>query len=143
MAIQDDERETARGYGIFLLVDQALARAGLRSLLERGGTCRVLGEGSVPAGQAARIARTLAEVVVCASYEQPLRRLGWLSALKRRAPDCRVLLLAEPEDQPAASRAFARGVDGMLPMAAEPYELRLALASIRLGYPWLSPELHN
>lgn len=129
------------GIGLFLFADQALARAGLRALLERGGAWHVLGEGSAPAGQAERVARSNAEVVVCASWCAPLRKLGWLAALKRRSPDCRVLLLAEPAEQPTPSHAFSHGVDGMLPAGAEPYELRLALASIHRGYPWLSPAL--
>jgi two-component system response regulator DesR len=126
---------------MFLVVDQAMVRAGVHRLLERRGRFRVVGAAEDPIEALPAILESLAELVVCAFYREASPGVSRLSPLKAALPACRVLLLDEHGDPGSRAALDEGGVDAVLPTRADPDELLLALDSIHRGYPYLSPAL--
>lgn len=128
---------------IVLIDDQAIVRAAFRSLLERGGRFKVVGD----AGDARRgieLVGSLQPDVVILDITMPgLSGLDAVAPLKRASPRSRVLMASQHEGQKFVQEALQAGADGYLSKDSDPAELSLAIESIHRGDSYLSPKVAN
>lgn len=128
---------------IVLIDDQAIVRAAFRSLLERSGRFRVIGD----AGDARRgieLVGTLHPDIVILDITMPgLSGLDAVAPLKRISPQSKVLMASQHEGQKFVQEALQAGADGYLSKDSDPTELGLAIDSIHRGDSYLSPKVAN
>lgn len=128
---------------VVLVDDQALMRAGLRSLVERDGDLVVVAEAAD--GRAALSAvRTQRPDVVLMDLRMPLLDGVAATAEIRRDADLaavRVLVLTTFDDEADVLTAIRAGADGYLLKTASPDELRSAVRTVADGCSTLATEV--
>lgn len=125
---------------VLLADDQALVRAGFRSLLRRE-PFRVVGEAAT-GDEAVRAARALSPAVVLMDIRMP--GLDGIAATERIAaaqPDCRVIILTTFETDEHVFAALRAGASGFLTKEVEPRDLRTAIEAVASGEALLSPSV--
>jgi DNA-binding NarL/FixJ family response regulator len=125
---------------VLLADDQALVRAGFRSLLRRD-PFRVVGEAAT-GDEAARAARTLGPDVVLMDIRMP--GMDGIEATRRitaSLPDCRVIILTTFETDEHVFAALRAGASGFLTKEVEPRDLRTAVEAVASGEALLSPSV--
>ncbi|MGX7670519.1 response regulator [Plantactinospora sp. DSM 117369] len=128
---------------VLLADDQALVRAGFRSLLSRGRDIEVVGE-AASGDEAVRQARTLRPDVVLMDIRMP--GLDGLAATERIVTDpemsgCRVIILTTFETDEYVFAALRAGASGFLTKEIEPAQLRQAVGIVAAGEALLSPSV--
>jgi DNA-binding NarL/FixJ family response regulator len=124
---------------VVLVDDQAMIRAGLRSILEDAGI-EVSGEAGNGREAVTLIARARPDVVLLDLRMPILDGIGALTAL-RSDPDVArtpVLILTTFDGDPDVLAALRAGADGFLSKAADPDELIDAVRRLAAGAPALS-----
>jgi len=128
---------------IVLIDDQAIVRAAFRSLLERAGRFKVVGD----AGDARRgieLVESLRPDLVILDITMPgLSGLDAVVPLKRSSPRTKVLMASQHEGHKFVQEALRAGADGYLSKDSDPAELALAIESIHRGDSYLSPKVAN
>jgi DNA-binding NarL/FixJ family response regulator len=124
---------------VLLADDQALVRAGFRSLLRRAD-CRVVGEAGT-GEEAVRAAIALRPDVVLMDIRMPV--LDGIAATARivAAVPSRVIILTTFETDEYVFSALRAGASGFLTKEVEPRELRRAIAVVASGEALLSPSV--
>lgn len=125
---------------VLLADDQALVRAGFRSLLRRDSSIRVVGEAAT-GDEAVRVAKTLIPDVILMDIRMP--GLDGITATARivAALACRVIILTTFETDEYVFSALRAGASGFLTKEVEPRELRKAIAAVASGEALLSPSV--
>ncbi|MBE1487672.1 response regulator [Plantactinospora soyae] len=128
---------------VLLADDQALVRAGFRSLLGRGRDIEVVGE-AASGDEAVRQARTLRPDVVLMDIRMP--GMDGLAATERIVTDptlsgCRVIILTTFETDEYVFAALSAGASGFLTKEIEPAQLRQAVGIVAAGEALLSPSV--
>jgi DNA-binding NarL/FixJ family response regulator len=128
---------------VLLADDQALVRAGFRSLLGRGRDIEVVGE-AAGGDEAVRQARTLRPDVVLMDIRMP--GMDGLAATERivtdpTLPGCRVIILTTFETDEYVFAALRAGASGFLTKEIEPAQLRQAVGIVAAGEALLSPSV--
>lgn len=125
---------------VLLADDQALVRAGFRSLLRRE-PFRVIGE-AVSGDDAVRSARTLEPDVVLMDIRMPgLDGIAATARIVAERPDCRVIILTTFETDEHVFAALRAGASGFLTKEVEPRDLRKAIQAVAEGEALLSPSV--
>jgi DNA-binding NarL/FixJ family response regulator len=128
---------------IVLIDDQAIVRAAFRSLLERAGRFKVVGD----AGDARRgieLVESLRPDLVILDITMPgLSGLDAVVPMKRASPRTKVLMASQHEGHKFVQEALQAGADGYLSKDSDPAELALAIESIHRGDSYLSPKVAN
>ncbi len=128
---------------IVLIDDQAIVRAAFRSLLERSGRFRVIGDAG-DARSGIELVNALHPDVVILDITMPgLSGLDAVVPLKRGSPLSKVLMASQHEGQKFVQEALQAGADGYLSKDSDPAELSLAIESIHRGDSYLSPKVAN
>lgn len=116
----------------------AIAREGLKRVLERQGRVRVVGES---AGAQAAIAATVRAapdiVIVDQSLETPESSL--VAQLVASTPPPRVIVMAEVHAPESVATAMSSGATGYLLKSARPREVGRAVESLLAGHVYLQP----
>lgn len=133
---------TAR-ISVLLVDDQALVRAGFRSLLEHSKDIEVVGEARHGA-EAIQLAHELHPDVVLMDIRMPM--MDGIEATRRlladaRTSHCRVVVLTTFEEDDLIFDALRAGAGGYLLKAIEPEELRRAVRVAFEGQSLLSPSV--
>lgn len=128
---------------VLLADDQALVRAGFRSLLRRARTIEVVGEATT-GDEAVRAAKTLLPDVVLMDIRMP--GLDGLSATAQITADpalaaVKVIILTTFETDEYIFSALQAGASGFLTKEIEPDELRHAVTAVAAGDALLSPSV--
>ncbi len=132
---------TADRISVFLIEDQAMVRAALRSLLERCARFHVVGD-TGDARQGIGLVEKLQPDVVILDIAMPgLSGLDAVAPLKKASPRTKVLIASQHEGYPFVRDALQAGADGYLSKDSEPDELRLAIESCLRGEAYLSPRV--
>jgi DNA-binding NarL/FixJ family response regulator len=125
---------------VLLADDQALVRAGFRSLLRRE-PFRVVAEAAT-GDEAVRAARTHTPDVVLMDIRMP--GLDGIAATERivaARPACRVIILTTFETDEHVFAALRAGASGFLTKEVEPRDLRKAIEAVASGEALLSPSV--
>jgi DNA-binding NarL/FixJ family response regulator len=119
---------------------QALVRAGLRAMLERGERVEVVGE-AVTGDEAVALARRMEPDVALMDAELPGLESG--EAIRRLASETgvAVMLLAASEDDERIFDALRAGAESLLLKNTEPPELVHAVEALARGEAVLSPSI--
>ncbi|MEE6257534.1 response regulator transcription factor [Plantactinospora sonchi] len=128
---------------VLLADDQALVRAGFRSLLRRSREIDVVGEAGT-GDEAVRAVRDLRPDVVLMDIRMP--GLDGLAATRRIVGDpelsgCRVVILTTFETDEYVFAALRAGASGFLSKEIEPAQLRQAVEIVAAGEALLSPSV--
>ncbi|MFG2334144.1 response regulator [Streptomyces sp. NPDC048604] len=128
---------------VLLADDQALVRAGFRSLLRRTRDIEVVGEAGA-GDEAIRSARALRPDVVLMDIRMP--GTDGLTATERIVSDpestgCRVIVLTTFETDAYIFAALRAGASGFLTKEIEPDDLRQAVRAVAAGDALLSPSV--
>ncbi|GHA80634.1 response regulator transcription factor [Streptomyces termitum] len=126
---------------VLLADDQALVRAGFRSLLRRTRDIEVVGEAAT-GDEALRAARALRPDVVLMDIRMPgTDGLTATEALTRdpELAGCRVIVLTTFETDAYVFAALRAGASGFLTKETEPDDLRQAIRAVAAGDALLSP----
>ncbi|MFG2074784.1 DNA-binding response regulator, NarL/FixJ family, contains REC and HTH domains [Nonomuraea maritima] len=126
---------------VLLADDQALVRAGFRSLLARSRDITVVGEAQ-DGEEAVRLAASTNPDVVLMDIRMP--GTDGITATRRiltdpSAPGCRVIILTTFDTDEHVFAALRAGASGFLTKEVEPAELRRAVAVVAGGDALLSP----
>ncbi|MFD5768182.1 response regulator [Streptomyces sp. NPDC127049] len=126
---------------VLLADDQALVRAGFRSLLGRAKDIEVVGEAGT-GDEAVRTARALRPDVVLMDIRMP--GTDGLTATRTLVDDpalaeCRVIVLTTFETDEYVFAALRAGASGFLTKEIEPDDLRQAVRAVAAGDALLSP----
>ncbi|GAB2810201.1 response regulator transcription factor [Actinocorallia aurea] len=124
---------------VLLADDQALVRAGFRSLLARARDIAVVGE-AASGTEAVALADRLAPDVVLMDIRMP--GIDGIEATRRilaARPETKVVVLTTFDTDEHVFEALAAGASGFLTKEVEPAELRRAVAVAAAGEALLSP----
>lgn len=128
---------------IVLIDDQAIVRAAFRSLLERAGRFRVVGDAGDARSGIELVGSLHPDVVILDITMPGLSGLDAVVPLKRVSPHSKVLMASQHEGQKFVQEALQAGADGYLSKDSDPAELSLAIESIHRGDSYLSPKVAN
>lgn len=126
---------------IYLVDDQAMIRAAIRSLLSRERSLEVVGE-SGDARHAVDEIKALAPDIVLLDITMP--ELSGLDAITRIlgvARRTRVIMLTNHEAETFVEQALRLGASGYLSKDSDPAELCLAIRSVHRGDAYVSPKV--
>ncbi len=126
---------------LVLADDDALIRAGLRTILSSDPALQVVGEAENGL-RAIQLAEQLTPDVVLLDIRMP--QLDGLSALEQlisRDPDSRVLILTTFGEEEYIDRAMSSGASGFLLKSSPPGELIAAVHAVAQGAAALSPRI--
>ncbi|GII86579.1 DNA-binding response regulator [Sphaerisporangium siamense] len=125
---------------VLIADDQALVRAGFRSLLARSRDITVVGEAQ-DGDEAVRLAVSARPDVVLMDIRMP--GADGITATRRivdpAGPGCRVIILTTFDTDDHVFAALRAGASGFLTKEVEPAELRRAVAAVAAGDALLSP----
>lgn len=134
---------TTPPFGVLLVDDHTLVRAGLRALVEDIEGCRVVGESSDGDQLEQLVARLAPDLVIMDIAMKQVSGLQALKDLKRGHPELPVIMLSMYASRDYVIRALEYGASGYLPKESAKVELELAIQSIRAGNTYLSPTLSD
>ncbi len=118
---------------ILVVDDHPVVRAGLTALIEADGSMTVVASAASVAEVDAIEPDCAPDVCVVDLQLPDGDGIALGSALKRRWPDTRVLVLTMTSDPAAVIRSLGAGLDGYLLKDADPGELRAAIAAASHG----------
>jgi len=126
---------------VYLVDDQAIIRASLRSFLNQEGTFEVVGDHS-DARQAVQAVGELHPEVIVLDITMPgLSGIDAIPQLRAASPSSRILMLTHHEGESFVQEAMQAGAAGYLSKDSEPEELALAIQAVYRGDPFLSPKV--
>jgi DNA-binding NarL/FixJ family response regulator len=135
------ESERAAPIRIYLVDDQSMLRAALRSLLAQDGRFLVVGD-SGDAREAIEQIGELAPDVILLDITMPgLSGLDAIAPIRRVNPKARIVMLTHHEGESFVEQALKSGADGYLSKDSESAELALAIEAVHRGQSFVSPKV--
>lgn len=126
---------------VFLVDDQSMLRAAMRSLIGANPRFRVVGDTGDAREAIKRIAEVRPDVVLLDITMPGLSGLDAIGPLRKAHPKGRVLMLTHHEGESFVDQALKAGADGYLSKDSDPAELQLAIEAVHRGDPFLSPKV--
>jgi DNA-binding NarL/FixJ family response regulator len=137
MTAEKDKRRVR----VYLVDDQAVIRASLRSLLSARDDLELVGDSGDPRAALEAI-RTLRPDVVLLDITMPeLSGLDLLGQIREHLPKTRIVMLTHHEGESFVERALKGGAEGYLSKASEPAELGMAIGAVHRGDMYVSPRV--
>ena len=133
--------KTANPIRIYLLDDQAMLRAGFRSLIGQIEGFVVVGEAGDGRVAVEEIEKLLPDVLLLDITMPGLSGIDVIPLARKSAPRMRILMLTHHEGDSFVDQALKAGADGYLSKDSEPEELRVAIRSVVAGNPYVSPKV--
>ena len=118
---------------VFLLDDQAILRAGFRSLLNQSEGVDVVGECGDAREGVSDIERLAPDVILLDITMPGLSGIDAIPLLRRAAPQVQIVMLTHHEGQSFVDQALRLGASGYISKDSDPEELSLALRSVMKG----------
>ena len=126
---------------LLVVDDHNLFRRGLTALLSQDGRFTVAGQ-AADVGEALReLARHTPDVILLDNHLPGVRGVDGIAAMKRIAPEARILMLTVSEDEDDLAAALKAGADGYLLKTVESEHLCEAIVKVLGGESVVSPEM--
>ena len=125
----------------YLLDDQAILRAGFRSLINQYDDLVVVGESGDARHAVGQIEELQPDVVLLDITMPGLSGIDAIPLIRKAAPKVRIVMLTHHEGQSFVDQALRLGADGYVSKDSEPEELALALRSVMRGDAYISPKV--
>ena len=126
---------------VFLIDDQAMIRAAVRSLLNQREQFCVVGD----SGDARKAIDVLVEArpdVIVLDITMPgLSGLDAIPLIRKALPRVRILMLTHHEGETFVEQALRGGAEGYLSKDSDPAELAIAIEAVHRGDPFVSPKV--
>jgi DNA-binding NarL/FixJ family response regulator len=133
--------ETQGTIKLYFVDDQAMIRAGFKSLLGKDPRFQIAGD----SGDARRAVDAIGKVrpdVVLLDVSMPgLSGIDAIPLIREAHPRVRVIMLTHHEGETFVEQALRAGADGYLSKDSDPDELALAIASVMRDQMFLSPRV--
>ena len=126
---------------IYLVDDQAMIRAALKSFLSQREPFEVVGSNGDPRKALEEIRTLRPEVVVLDITMPGLSGLDLLPMIRKSLPRTRVVMLTHHEGESFVEQALQAGAEGYLSKDSDPAELALAITAVHRGDPYVSPKV--
>jgi len=130
-----------RPYRVMLVDDQAMIRAGMRSILDATDGFEIVGECGDARTAIASFEELDPDVVLLDITMPGLSGLDAIAPLRKLRSRVRIVILSHHEGETFVEEALKAGADGYLSKDSEPEELILALRSVMRGDPYLTPKV--
>lgn len=124
---------------VFIVEDHQLFREGLKAMLNGRGDLEIVGEAEDGYEAVKQINRLKPELVVLDLSIPKLSGISVMKEVKRYTSETRILALTIHESDQYILEAFNAGVDGYCIKDASREELMVAIDSILVGKPYISP----
>lgn len=126
---------------VYLLDDQAILRAGFRSLLNQSEDVEVVGECGDAREAVAELEQLKPDVILLDITMPGLSGIDAIPLLLRAVPEVRIVMLTHHEGQSFVDQALRLGASGYISKDSDPEELSLALRSVVRGDTYISPKV--
>ncbi len=126
---------------VFIVDDQTMIRAGIRSLLVKDGRFDVTGECGDPRQAIISIQELRPQVVLLDISMPALSGLDAVPLIRKVHPKVKIVMLTHHEGETFVDQALRAGADGYLSKDSDPAELLLAIESVHEGRMYLSPRV--
>jgi DNA-binding NarL/FixJ family response regulator len=126
---------------IYLVDDEAMVRAGFRSLLEKEAAFVVVGENGDARVAIGEIKALRPDVVILDITMPGMSGLDAVEPIKKASPGTKVLMASSNQGSQFLKQALQSGADGYLAKNSDPSELRLAIESICRDESYVSPKV--
>jgi len=133
-----EQSRTVSPVRVFLLDDQAIIRAALRSLLDERADIEVVGDCGEPRLALEEIQRLRPDVLVLDIAMSEPSRLDVLPMVRKSVPRTRVVMLTHHDYATLVHCALKGGAEGYLSKDSDPAELAVAILSVQRGDPYVS-----
>jgi DNA-binding NarL/FixJ family response regulator len=130
-------------YDIVLVDDHKLVRDGVKTILERGGEFRVVGEAE-SGTEAVQLCRRLNPPLVLMDIGLPgMNGIDATTEIMRHCPDTRIVMLSMYDDENSVVGAIRSGARGFVLKKASSAELLDALRAVAKGGSYLSSQVSD
>lgn len=126
---------------VFLVDDQAMIRASLRSFLAQSARFEVVGTSGDARRAIEDIAALRPHVVVLDITMPGLSGLDAIPLIRKHSPRVKIIMLTHHEGETFVEQALRAGAEGYLSKDSEPSELALAIEAVQRGDPFVSPRV--
>jgi DNA-binding NarL/FixJ family response regulator len=126
---------------VYLIDDQAILRAGFKSLIEQQDGLTVVGDHGDARAATDQVEELRPDVVMLDITMPGLSGLDAIPRIRKVSPRTRILMLTHHEGQSFVDQALEAGADGYLSKDSQPEELALAIRSVHRGDPYVSPKV--
>lgn len=133
--------ETQATFKLYLVDDQAMIRAGFKSLLGRDPRFQVVGDDGDARRAAEAIGRLRPDVVLLDVSMPGLSGIDAIPLIRAAHPSVRVIMLTHHEGETFVEQALRAGAEGYLSKDSDPTELALAIESVMRDQMFLSPRV--
>jgi len=128
---------------VFIVEDHQLFREGLKAMLVGRGDLEIIGEAEDGYEAVKLINRLKPELVVLDLSIPKLSGISVMKEVKRQMSETRILALTIHESDQYILEAFDSGVDGYCIKDASREELMVAIDSVLVGKPYISPGISD
>lgn len=126
---------------VFLVDDQAMIRASLKSFLTQRERFEVVGTSGDARRAVEEIAAAHAHVVVLDITMPGLSGLDAIPLIRKQSPKVKIIMLTHHEGETFVEQALRAGAEGYLSKDSDPAELALAIEAVNRGDPYVSPRV--
>lgn len=126
---------------VYLVDDQAIFRAAVKSLLSQRDPLEVVGSNGDPRSALEEIERLRPDVVLLDITMPGLSGLDLLPKIRKLLPRTKVVMLSHHEGESFVEQALQAGAEGYLSKDSDPAELALAINAVHRGDPYVSPKV--
>lgn len=139
--IQTKSNGVAPRVRVFLVDDQSIIRAALRSFLGARPDMEVVGDSGDARSALEAIQAARPDVVVLDITMPGLSGLDLLPMLRKALPRVKAVMLTHHEGESFVQQALQCGAEGYLSKDSDPAELALAILAVERGDPYVSPRV--
>jgi DNA-binding NarL/FixJ family response regulator len=126
---------------VYLVDDQSMIRAALKSFLSQRERFEVVGAGSDARRAVDEIAALHPHVVVLDITMPGLSGLDAIPLIRKSSPKVKIVMLTHHEGESFVERALRAGAEGYLSKDSDPAELALAIEAVHRGDLFVSPRV--
>lgn len=135
------DRTNSSKITVYLVDDQAMIRAAVKSFLSQREPFEVVGS-SGDARKAVEEIRALRPNVVVLDITMPgLSGLDAIPLIRKSLPKVKIVMLTHHEGETFVEQGLRAGAEGYLSKDSEPAELALAIEAVHRGDPFVSPKV--